>query len=82
MSGKRTPDVIVEPVVSKVTKIWTTMFARKMSAERARSSALPSAASKPPTSRTSSHRWRSTANRDFDDLSRRHHHRPLPKDDG
>ena len=30
MSGKPTPDVIVEPVVSKVTKIWTTIFARKI----------------------------------------------------
>src|SRR5260221_3754790 len=30
MSGKPTPDVIVEPVVSKVTKIWTTVFARKV----------------------------------------------------
>ena len=29
-SGKPTPDVIVEPVVSKVTKIWTTIFARKV----------------------------------------------------
>ena len=30
MSGKPTPDVIVEPVVSKVTKVWTTIFARKI----------------------------------------------------
>ena len=30
MSGKPTPDVIVEPVVSKVTKVWTTVFARKV----------------------------------------------------
>ena len=30
MSGKPTPDVIVEPVVSKVTKVWTTVFARKI----------------------------------------------------
>ena len=30
VSGKPTPDVIVEPVVSKVTKVWTTMFARKI----------------------------------------------------
>jgi diguanylate cyclase (GGDEF)-like protein len=30
ISGKPTPDVIVEPVVSKVTKIWTTVFARKI----------------------------------------------------
>jgi PAS domain-containing protein len=29
-SGQPTPDVIVEPVVSKVTKIWTTVFARKI----------------------------------------------------
>ena len=29
-SGKPTPDVIVEPVVSKVTKVWTTVFARKI----------------------------------------------------
>jgi len=29
-SGRPTPDVIVEPVVSKVTKIWTTVFARKI----------------------------------------------------
>jgi diguanylate cyclase (GGDEF)-like protein len=29
-SGKSTPDVIVEPVVSKVTKKWTTVFARKI----------------------------------------------------
>ena len=29
-SGKPTPDVIVEPVVSKVTNIWTTVFARKI----------------------------------------------------
>jgi hypothetical protein len=28
--GKPTPDVIVEPVVSKVTKVWTTVFARKI----------------------------------------------------
>ena len=30
MSGSPTPDVIVEPVVSKVTKVWTTVFARKI----------------------------------------------------
>jgi diguanylate cyclase (GGDEF)-like protein len=30
MSGKPTPEVIVEPVVSKVTKVWTTVFARKI----------------------------------------------------
>ena len=30
MSGKPTPDVIVEPVVSRVTKNWTTIFARKI----------------------------------------------------
>jgi diguanylate cyclase (GGDEF)-like protein len=30
MSGRPTPDVIVEPVVSKVTGIWTTVFARKI----------------------------------------------------
>ncbi|WP_247836524.1 EAL domain-containing protein [Bradyrhizobium sp. 200] len=30
MSGKPTPDIIVEPVVSKVTKVWTTVFARKI----------------------------------------------------
>ncbi|MBR1297487.1 EAL domain-containing protein [Bradyrhizobium sp. AUGA SZCCT0042] len=29
-SGKPTLDVIVEPVVSKVTKVWTTVFARKI----------------------------------------------------
>jgi diguanylate cyclase (GGDEF)-like protein len=29
-SGAPTPDVIVEPVVSKVTGIWTTIFARKI----------------------------------------------------
>ncbi|MGH6713416.1 MAG: bifunctional diguanylate cyclase/phosphodiesterase [Bradyrhizobium sp.] len=29
-SGKPTPDVIVEPVISKVTKVWTTVFARKI----------------------------------------------------
>ena len=29
-SGQRTPDVIVEPVISKVTKVWTTVFARKI----------------------------------------------------
>ncbi|MEH2528525.1 MULTISPECIES: bifunctional diguanylate cyclase/phosphodiesterase [unclassified Bradyrhizobium] len=30
ISGKPTPDVIVEPVVSRVTKVWTTVFARKI----------------------------------------------------
>src|SRR5207253_1384909 len=30
MAGKPTPDVIVEPVVSRATKVWTTVFARKM----------------------------------------------------
>ena len=30
MSGEPTPDVIVEAVVSKVTKVWTTVFARKI----------------------------------------------------
>src|SRR5262249_19518247 len=30
VSGKPTPDVIVEPVVSKVTKVWATIFARKI----------------------------------------------------
>ena len=30
MSGKPTPDVIVEAVVSKVTGVWTTAFARKI----------------------------------------------------
>ena len=29
-SGRPTPEVIVEPVVSKVTKNWTTLFARKI----------------------------------------------------
>jgi diguanylate cyclase (GGDEF)-like protein len=29
-SGMPTPEVIVEPVVSKITKIWTTVFARKI----------------------------------------------------
>jgi diguanylate cyclase (GGDEF)-like protein len=29
-SGEPTPDVIVEPAVSKVTKKWTTIFARKI----------------------------------------------------
>ncbi|WP_083519254.1 bifunctional diguanylate cyclase/phosphodiesterase [Bradyrhizobium jicamae] len=29
-SGRPTPDVIVEPVVSKVTKNWTTLFVRKL----------------------------------------------------
>ncbi|WOH46885.1 EAL domain-containing protein [Bradyrhizobium sp. sBnM-33] len=29
-SGRPTPDVIVEPVVSKVTRNWTTLFARKI----------------------------------------------------
>src|SRR4029077_1215201 len=29
-SGTPTPEVIVEPVVSKITKIWTTVFARKI----------------------------------------------------
>jgi len=29
-SGRPTPDVIVEPAISKVTKIWTTIFARKI----------------------------------------------------
>ncbi|WGR91718.1 hypothetical protein MTX20_25615 [Bradyrhizobium sp. ISRA435] len=29
-SGKPTPDVIVEPVMSKVTGNWTTIFARKI----------------------------------------------------
>jgi diguanylate cyclase (GGDEF)-like protein len=30
MSGRPTPDVLVEPVVSKVTGVWTTIFARKI----------------------------------------------------
>ena len=30
MSGMPTPEVIVEPVVSRVTKVWTTVFARKI----------------------------------------------------
>nr|WP_082650063.1 EAL domain-containing protein [Bradyrhizobium lablabi] len=30
MSGQPTPDVIVEPLVSRVTKVWTTVFARKI----------------------------------------------------
>ena len=29
-SGQPTPEVIVEPAVSKVTKVWTTVFARKI----------------------------------------------------
>ncbi|MBN8992893.1 MAG: EAL domain-containing protein [Rhizobiales bacterium] len=29
-SGRPTPEVFVEPVVSKVTKVWTTVFARKI----------------------------------------------------
>ena len=29
-SGKSTAEVIVEPVISKVTKVWTTVFARKI----------------------------------------------------
>jgi diguanylate cyclase (GGDEF)-like protein len=29
-SGRPTPDVIVEPVISKVTGVWTTIFARKI----------------------------------------------------
>src|SRR5207245_2036754 len=34
MSGKPAPDVIVEPVVSRVTKVWTTVFARKIIGRR------------------------------------------------
>jgi len=34
MSGKPTPDVIVEPVISRVTKVWTTIFARKITGRR------------------------------------------------
>ena len=30
MSGRPTPDVIIEPAVSKVTGLWTTIFARKI----------------------------------------------------
>src|SRR5262249_52738528 len=30
VSGKPTPDVIVEPVGSQVTKVWTTIFGRKI----------------------------------------------------
>ena len=30
MSGNPTPDVLVEPVVTKVTEVWTTIFARKI----------------------------------------------------
>ena len=30
MSGRPTPDVIVEPAVSRVTGVWTTLFARKI----------------------------------------------------
>jgi diguanylate cyclase (GGDEF)-like protein len=30
ISGQPTPDVIVEPVISKVTGVWTTVFARKI----------------------------------------------------
>jgi diguanylate cyclase (GGDEF)-like protein len=30
MSDQPAPDVIVEPVVSRVTKVWTTVFARKI----------------------------------------------------
>jgi hypothetical protein len=58
MLGKPTPDVIVEPVVSRVTKVWTTVFARRSSAATARSSALRSAALSLPISRTSLLRWR------------------------
>ena len=29
-SGRATPEVIVEPAVSKVTGVWTTIFARKI----------------------------------------------------
>ena len=51
MSDKPTPDVIVEPVISRVTKVWTTDLTRKITAAWARSSALPFAASDRPTSR-------------------------------
>jgi diguanylate cyclase (GGDEF)-like protein len=33
-SGQPTPDVIVEPAVSKVTRIWMTIFARKITGRR------------------------------------------------
>ena len=80
MSGRPTPDVIVEPVVSKVTKVWTTVFVRKITGRQGEIIGFAS-----PRRRTFPLRelrriaGAGQRHRDSDDSPQRHHHRPLSK---
>ena len=73
-----TPDVIVEPAVSKVTEIWTTIFARKITGRNGEIVGFASRGVEPcafPEFR----RFPGAEQRhhDLDDSPRRHRHRPL-----
>ncbi len=80
MSDEPTPDVIVEAVVSKVTKVWTTIFARKITGRERRDHRLCG-----PRRRAFSLRelrrlaGAGQRHRDLDDPPRRHRHRTLPQ---
>ena len=77
-SGRPTPDMIVEPVVSKVTKVWTTVFARKIVGRNGEIIGFASRGVEP--SHFEDFRRLAGAgqrHRDLDDPPRRHHHRPL-----
>ena len=77
-SGQPTPDVIVEPAVSKVTEVWTTIFARKVIGRHGRTDRLCE-----PGRRALAFReflriaGVERRHRDLDDSPRRHRHRPL-----
>ena len=77
-SGEPTPDVIVEPAVSKVTKIWTTIFARKIIGRHGEIDRLCDpgrrALAFPEFRRFAGAERR---HHDLDDSPRRHRHRPL-----
>ena len=77
-SGEPTPDVIVEPAVSKVTKIWTTIFARKIIGRHGETHRLCDpgrrALAFPEFRRFAGAEQR---HHHLDDSPRRHRHRPL-----
>ena len=77
-SGRPTPDVIVEPVVSKVTNNWTTLFARKIVGRNGEIIGFASRGVEPShfddLCRIAGARQRY---RDLDDSPQRHYHRPL-----
>ena len=78
ISGKPTPDVIVEPVVSKVTKVWTTVFARKIIGRNGEIIGFAVRGVEPSPFRGLCRlAGAGQRHRDLDDPPRRHHHRAL-----